>query len=118
MINRSDAVETIVAYNDIDDDIPLGQARKKQEVYDALVAQLDEDAINYLLKSLKYTKGMEYDFVEITNRDELTTDFLGGIEVSFFAVSHDMIPSRHDPYCVHKDTVAYRDIINAWEFNK
>lgn len=116
MINRSDAVETIVAYDDIDDDMPLGQARKVQESYDALVAQLDEDAIDYLLKSLGYTRGMEYDFVEITNRDELTTDFLGGVEVSFFAVSHDMIPSRNDPYPAHKATVAYRDIINAWEF--
>lgn len=115
MLNRSDVVETITAYNDINDDMTIGEARKAREPYDALIAQLDADAIDHLLKSLEYTKGREYDFVEITKRDELTDDLLGGLEVSFFAVSHDMIPSRHDPYVVHKDTVNYRDIINAWE---
>ena len=36
MINRSDAVETINAYDDINDNMTLGKARKVQEVYDAV----------------------------------------------------------------------------------
>lgn len=110
MISREIVENVIEEHEKINDDMTVGEARKIEKLFDDMSKDLDDDLINHAVEQLGYTKGMEYDYVEITQRDPLTIDLDGTVIIKFTAVSHDMIPNKK-PWTVKEIRVPYSAVI-------
>lgn len=111
MISQEIAENVIEEHEKINDDMTIGEAQKIENLFDDMSKDLDEELINHAVEKLGYTKGMQYDYVEITQRDPLTIDLDGVVNIKFTAISHDMIATRNDPWTVKEIEVPYSAVI-------